>query len=95
MIYELRPDIDWDKGRALNWLLEALDLDRREVVPLYIGDDLTDEDALRAIAKRGIGILVRDQEQRRTWARYGLEDPGEVRLFLQRLAELLADKEEL
>jgi len=95
MIYELRPDIDWDKGRALEWLLEALDLDRREVVPLYIGDDLTDEDALRAIAKRGIGILVRDQEQRRTWARYGLEDPGEVRLFLQRLAELLADKEEL
>jgi trehalose 6-phosphate phosphatase len=90
MIFELRPDIDWDKGKALSWLLQKLDLDRRDVVPIYLGDDLTDEDALREIEERGIGILVRD-EARPTHARYALEDTAEVRIFLQTLADHLED----
>jgi trehalose 6-phosphate phosphatase len=92
MIFELRPDIDWDKGKALAWLLEQLGLDRREVVPVYLGDDLTDEDALREIEGDGIGILVRD-EVRPTHAGYVLEDPGEVRTFLERLAAYLRERE--
>ena len=83
-LFELRPDLDWDKGRALLWLLEALDLDRPEVLPFYIGDDLTDEDAFRAVRDRGIGILVAE-EPRETAARYGLRDTGEVREVLERL----------
>ncbi len=92
MIFELRPDLDWDKGKALCWLLKKLDLDRREVVPLYIGDDLTDEDALRELEGRGIGILIPDEE-RPTHAGYALADPGEVRIFLQRLAALAEGRE--
>jgi len=88
MIFELRPDIDWDKGKALAWLLEQLGLDRREVVPVYLGDDLTDEDALREIEEDGIGILVRD-EARPTHAQYALESPAEVQTFLERLAARL------
>ncbi|MDW7710378.1 MAG: trehalose-phosphatase [Deferrisomatales bacterium] len=84
-IFELRPDVDWDKGRAVGWLLERLGLDRPGVVPLYLGDDVTDEDAFRALRGRGVGIVVRDGP-RSTWARYGLEDPGEVRRFLEELA---------
>jgi trehalose-phosphatase len=90
MIFELRPDIDWDKGKALGWLLRKLDLDRRDVVPIYLGDDLTDEDALREIDERGIGILVRD-ESRPTHARYALEDTAEVRIFLQTLTDYLEE----
>ncbi len=90
MIFELRPAIDWDKGKALSWLLQKLDLDRRDVVPIYLGDDLTDEDALREIENRGIGILVRD-ETRPTHARYALEDTAEVRIFLQSLCDYLED----
>jgi len=88
MIFELRPDIDWDKGKALSWLLRKLDLDRHDVVPIYLGDDLTDEDALREIEDQGIGILVRD-ENRPTHARYALEDTAEVRIFLQTLCDYL------
>jgi len=88
MIFELRPDIDWDKGKALSWLLQQLSLDRRDVLPLYIGDDLTDEDALREIEAHGIGILVR-AEERATYARYALEDTYEVRIFLQTLSNYL------
>ncbi len=86
MIFELRPDIDWDKGKALNWLLEKLQLDKVSAVPIYIGDDLTDEDAFRELQQHGVGILVRD-EVRPSLARYALESIDEVETLLQRLAE--------
>jgi trehalose 6-phosphate phosphatase len=88
-VFEVRPDLDWNKGSALLWLLEALghDHDRPDVLPICIGDDVTDEDAFRAIAGRGIGILV-VEEPRETAAEYSLRDPEEVRELLGRLAEL-------
>jgi trehalose 6-phosphate phosphatase len=82
-LFELRPDLDWDKGKALLWLLDALKLDPKDTVPLYIGDDVTDEDAFRVAQ---IGILV-TEEPRETLASYSLRDPGEVRRFLAWLAE--------
>lgn len=92
-VWEIRPDLDWDKGRAVLWMLAALGLDRPEVVPVYLGDDLTDEDAFRALGERevprspgGIGILVAD-EPRATAARFVLRDPAEVRRFLADFAE--------
>src|ERR671910_927789 len=58
MVYEIQPKIEWDKGRAMLYLLETLDLDRDDVVPLYLGDDVTDEDAFETLAERGVGIFV-------------------------------------
>jgi trehalose 6-phosphate phosphatase len=86
-LFEIRPDLDWDKGRALLWLLEALGLNRPDVLPFFIGDDLTDEDAFRAIAGWGVGILVA-AEPRETAAEYQVRDPGEVVEVLRRLASL-------
>ncbi|HEV8577603.1 MAG TPA: trehalose-phosphatase [Thermoanaerobaculia bacterium] len=85
MLFELRPDLDWDKGRALLWLLDAFGLDRPEALPIFIGDDVTDEDGFRAVAGRGIGILV-SGEPRHTAAEYCLSDTDEVRELLDRLA---------
>jgi trehalose-phosphatase len=81
-VYELLPRIEWDKGKAVMWLLEALGLERENVRPIYIGDDNTDEDAFRAIEKRGVGILVSEQPQPTT-ARYSLKNPAEVERFLR------------
>jgi trehalose-phosphatase len=87
-LFELRPDLDWDKGKALLWMMEAWHLDPARVIPLYLGDDLTDEDAFRAIEEKehGIGILVAE-EPRPTAASYSLRDPDEVKRFLVWLAE--------
>lgn len=48
-VVELRPDIAWDKGKALDWIGERLgpaEVGPDLRLPIYIGDDLTDEDAL-------------------------------------------------
>lgn len=48
MVLEVRPVIDWDKGKAVEFLLESLGLsDSQNVIPIYIGDDRTDEDAFK------------------------------------------------
>ena len=85
-VFELRPWIDWDKGKALLWLLDTQRLGP-DVLPLYLGDDVTDEDAFRAIEDHGIGILVAE-EPRPTAAAYALRSPDEVREWLERLAAL-------
>jgi len=87
-IFELRPRMNWHKGKALLWILEALELDESRVLPLYIGDDVTDEDAFRALKDRGIGIAVAESP-RNTDAVYILKNPGEVEAFLGKLESRL------
>ena len=92
MVYELQPKIDWNKGKAVLYLLTALGLDGDDVVPLYLGDDVTDEDAFRALAGgRGIGIIVGhagDPEvaKRATAAEFAVASPVEVEQLLSTLA---------
>ena len=83
-VYELLPDIDWDKGNAVLWLLETLGLEGSNALPIYIGDDRTDEHAFRALEKLGIAILVSEQPQE-TAANYWLNNPEEVERFLHAL----------
>ncbi|MDJ0937056.1 MAG: trehalose-phosphatase [Kiloniellales bacterium] len=90
-VFELRPNMDWDKGKAVLWLLDALDLDTAEVVPLYIGDDVTDQDAFDALHGKGLSILVA-QDPQATRADYRLADPAEVGRFLEELTAVLAER---
>jgi alpha,alpha-trehalase len=86
-IFELRPDIPWDKGKALLWVLEAAGFTGDEYLPVYIGDDVTDEDAFLAIRDGGLAIVVGD-EDRETAAHFRLDDTDQVREFLNQLVEL-------
>ncbi|PIN00511.1 Trehalose-phosphatase [Handroanthus impetiginosus] len=85
-----RHDITIDtKGDALEFLLESLGYaESSNVLPVYIGDDRTDEDAFKVLRKReqGIGILV-SKVPKETSASYTLQEPLEVMQFLKRLVE--------
>jgi trehalose 6-phosphate phosphatase len=90
-VFQVQPRADWNKGRAVQWLLERLDLDREDVLPIYIGDDLTDEDAFRTLAGRGVGIAVGD-EDRATAADYRLASSDDTERFLGLLISLINGK---
>lgn len=88
-VLEIRPTIKWDKGKALEFLLESLGFaNQNNVLPLYIGDDRTDEDAFKVLRDRGqgFGILV-SKSPKDTNASYSLQEPAEVMDFLHRLVE--------
>lgn len=93
-VLELKPDLDWHKGAAVEELCSALELDTEETSVVYIGDDLTDEDAFRVTVADSIGIIVREPDQdRQTAADYVLEDTREVQTFLQWLADFSGAKQ--
>lgn len=87
-VTELRPAVDWDKGRAVEWLLARVGTEHP--VAIYIGDDRTDEDAFAVLDDDALTVMVAsaDDTTRRTGARFRVEDPGQVRTLLERLAEL-------
>lgn len=68
-----------EKGDAVRTLLD----EANEQPAAYLGDDLTDESAFRAIQGRGLGVLVR-RERRETAADIWLHPPAELRNFLER-----------
>ncbi|XP_017220615.1 probable trehalose-phosphate phosphatase F isoform X1 [Daucus carota subsp. sativus] len=87
-VLEVRPVIDWNKGKAVEFLLESMtDLgNSEEVLPIYIGDDRTDEDAFKVLRQgnRGYGILV-SSVPKESNAFFSLKDTEEVKKFLKSL----------
>ena len=83
-IIELKPNLDWHKGKAVLWLLKELNLDNADIVPVYIGDDITDEDAFASLQNQGLTILV-GQHDDQTAAHYRLENVDAVQEFLTEL----------
>jgi alpha,alpha-trehalase len=92
MVFELQPDVEWDKGRAVLWLLTELGHDRGDVLPIYVGDDVTDEDAFAALKGRGLGIRV-GQPDEQTEAAFLLRNPEEVGGLLATLRLLVSQHE--
>jgi len=77
-VIEVGPPGEWNKGKMVLWLLsrQKFCVGDREIVPFYLGDDLTDEDAFMALKKEGITVLVGDR--RPSCASYYLKGPEEV-----------------
>ncbi|WZZ75856.1 hypothetical protein YC2023_087226 [Brassica napus] len=88
-VLEVRPVIEWNKGKAVEFLLESLGLSKNDdFLPIFIGDDKTDEDAFKVLRekKQGFGILV-SSVPKESNAFYSLKDPSEVKKFLKTLVK--------
>ncbi|MEE3750896.1 trehalose-phosphatase [Mycobacterium intracellulare] len=91
-VIELRPDLDWDKGKTLRWVIDHLhQAGAGALTPVYLGDDITDEDAFDAVHDDGVPILVRhnDDGDRATAALFALDSPARAAEFTDRLADQL------
>jgi trehalose 6-phosphate synthase/phosphatase len=86
MAFDIRPDVEWDKGRAVDWLLTHTvgPQWRSRCAVVYAGDDATDEDAFATIA--GHGITIRVGPPQATAAAYRVADEVELARFLDALA---------
>lgn len=82
-VLEIRPRVKWNKGTAARWILASCA--SPDALPVYMGDDATDEDAFAALAA---GITVRIGRTAETVAHYALEDQEGAGDFLAWLAEL-------
>ncbi len=81
-VVEVHP-LGVNKGKAITWLLQSCD---QTTLPVYFGDDATDESAFQVLNRRGVTILVADPP-RQTSAQYYLRNPVEVWQFLTHLVE--------
>jgi trehalose-phosphatase len=88
-VLEVRPAVEWSKGKAVLWLLSKRKsrLRGRPILPIYIGDDITDEDAFKALKNKGLTIFV--GKPKRSHAKYYLKNTRDVSRFLIRLNAIL------
>lgn len=88
-VLEIRPLVRWNKGTLVLWLLARQRAHTRPaVLPVYLGDDQTDEDAFQVLKRRGLCIKVTDENQERSHAPYSVDSPAEVFRFLKRVRDL-------
>lgn len=83
-VLELIPGASWDKGKAALLILDRL---RKNLLPIYIGDDETDETAFKSLHKKGITIRI--GRSGKTSAHYYLKGQWEVPRLLNNICEAI------
>jgi trehalose 6-phosphate phosphatase len=89
-VHEIRPAVDWNKGKAVKLLMKRYGRGGRRsgLLPIYLGDDTTDEDAFKVLEAHGNGVSVFVGEgSSQSSARYRLSSTVEVGAFLRMLAD--------
>lgn len=79
-VIELTPHVSWNKGSAVLWILRQL---KDKCVPIYIGDDQTDETAFKALS--GKGFTIRVGKSKKTAANYYLKGHWELPRLLKEI----------
>jgi len=87
MVYEVRPAVPWDKGKAVKLLMKRYGKGgwKSGLLPLYIGDDLTDEDAFKVIENYGGITIYVGEGNNQSAASYYLKSTEEVANLIEEL----------
>jgi trehalose 6-phosphate phosphatase len=85
MVLEIRPNVDFHKGKAVREILKTFP--PLGPLPIYFGDDQTDEDAFRVLKGQGISVFIGPGELPSA-ADFFLRNPDEVQEFLLRCEEV-------
>ncbi len=87
-VYEIKPPVRWDKGKIVLWLLARQQFISgvKDVLPIYIGDDITDEDAFKVLKRKGLTVFVGRPGNSK--ADYYLKNAEEVIKFLRSILNL-------
>lgn len=87
-VFEIKPPVDWDKGKAALWIMEREQAapGKEVLLPIFIGDDTTDEDAFKVVKKRGLAVFV--GKPGNSAADYYLKSTREVTRFLRLISNL-------
>jgi len=83
-VFELLPNMEWDKGKAIRWIVKSMKVDWQNTSVVYIGDDTTDEFAFSAIRTRGTGILVSSIDKN-SLAHFKLNSPNQARELFEQI----------
>jgi trehalose-phosphatase len=79
-LMEIRPSIAWNKGSALRWFMDEAGVPAQAAA--FLGDDMTDHDAFRAIPE-GWSFIVGDAVSP---AKLRAQDPADVSQLLDWMA---------
>lgn len=90
-VLEVRPPVNWHKGKAVLWLLRKFRAQSKNIIAVYIGDDKTDEEAFNVLKAGALTVFVGSTH--RTQARYYLKNTAEVNVFLGYLYTLLKGRD--
>lgn len=89
-VFEIRPNVEWDKGKAVRWICGVVD-PKGELAPVYVGDDQTDEDAFLALEEKGVTVLV-SEGPIESYAKYFVKNVGDVKTFFEKLINMRAQR---
>ncbi|MFH1288685.1 MAG: trehalose-phosphatase [bacterium] len=89
-VFEIMSPIEWDKGKAVLRILrrQRYLLKKKNVFPIYFGDDNTDEDAFNVLGNKGLTIFV--GKPRLSKAKYYVKDTKEVAKTLKYILGIIS-----
>ena len=82
-VVELLPSIAWNKGNAVQWILGRVRARAGDTLPVYLGDDITDQDAFHAVRGAGVAIAASTRPE---GAEFVIDGPPAVERLLAGLA---------